>query len=157
MDHLRGYLLTVIAAAIISGIAVKLIGKKGLHGTLIQLLTGLFLSITVISPLARVKIDNFTAYLSGLEADASAIIADAEKATTAAKVKIIKEEVETYILDEAKKLGLDLEVTVTFASGSEFLPDIVNINGAVAPYKKRILQDVIQEELGIPEEKQMWK
>lgn len=157
MDHLKEYILSIIIAATISGVAVKLIGNKGLHKSLIQLLSGLFLLITVISPLIKVKIDDFTAYFTTLEAEATGIITNAEIKTNAAKAEIIKERIEAYILDEATKLGLDLRVDVTLADDSTFLPSTATIIGAAAPYKKAMLQNKIQETLGIPEEKQMWR
>lgn len=157
VDSLRGYLLTVVTAAIISGIAINLSGKKGLHGAIIKLLSGLFLSITVISPLAKIQLDNFSSYLSGIETDASAIISNAEKDANTAKTEIIKQQVETYILDEASRLGLELDVTVSFSEDTSLQPHAVCISGAISPYKKQKLQTIIQEDLGIPEEQQMWK
>lgn len=156
MDGIKGYILTVITAALIASVAVGVLGKNGLHGTMIKLLAGLFLSVTVISPLAKIQFRNLSSYFSDLNVDASAIITEAEEEVLNAKREIIIDQVEAYILDEATKLGLDLSVTVSISDDTSLVPDRITITGNASPYKKTRLQTWITSDLGIPEEQQVW-
>ena len=156
MFSVKEYLLTVIAAAIICGTLIKLVDSKTAHGKMIHLLTGLFLSITVISPIAKVNIQNLSSYLSALQVDASEIVEEAEDVISQEKQQFIKQAMESYIGDEADELALSLDISVRFADDHTLNPCAVIIQGPVSPYKKKKLQNIISNDLGIPEENQTW-
>ena len=67
---------------------------------------------------------------------------------------LIKEKTEAYIWDKANRLGLSCTVSVTAAAGESGipLPDSAVIRG---PYSEALAR-CIEEEVGIPAEKQIW-
>lgn len=156
MDSLRAYLLSIVAAAVIAAVIMKLVGDKNPYSGIIRLLTGLFLSITVISPLAKIRIADAGAYFSSLQVDSAAVIEDGENTANNALGEIIKENTEAYILEKAEKIGLKIDVTVFLSEGLPPVPKSVTISGAAAPYAKMQLQAIIEKDLAIAKENQSW-
>ena len=156
MDAIRTYLISVVAAAIISAIVLRLTDSKNAYSGLIRLLTGVFLSITVISPLAKITLTDVNAYFDGLEYDTESVVSNGTNSSKNAMAEIIKENTEAYILDKAFKLGLDIEVQVHLSDGVPPIPQSVCITGAVAPYLKTQLQQIIENDLAISKENQTW-
>ena len=156
MEDIRQYLLSIVAAAIVSALAINMIGKKGIYTTVVKLLAGLFLSITIISPWTKLQLQDLSSYFSDLELDAEDIVSEGEDMAVSATASIIKEQVTAYILDKASSLGLNLEVEVTMTESSPPVPSAVALKGTASPYAKQHLQQIITDELGIPEENQSW-
>lgn len=156
MDDLKNYFLSIILVAAICGICSSLVSKGSASGGLIRILTGVFLAITVISPLVNIRFDQFESYMEDvyidgdLAAEAGADLAAEETAV------IIKEELETYILEKAKAIGANITAAVILTDESIPRPQSVEISGSISPYNKRIMIDYIVKQLGIPEEQQKW-
>ena len=157
MDDIKSYLLSVIAAAIISGLVVSLTGKKGMNAAVIKLLVGIFMAITVISPWTKLEIDSLTGYFSNAELESENVVADGKQMANETVSSIIKSRTEAYILDKAASLGIEIAADVTVAGTDPPIPDAVSLKGEASPYGKKRLQQVIAQDLGIPEEKQLWK
>ncbi len=152
---MKQYLLSVVAAAIISGIVTKLLGTKGTQGAIGKLVAGLFLAFTVISPLRSVRIADFSD-LAFYATEAEAAVAEGKKQTQQALQTRIKENCEAYILDKARFLNMDLEVVVTLSDGDMPTPEFVQLSGNASPNAKAKLTDIISEDLGVPKEAQQW-
>lgn len=156
MDQIRQYLLSVIAAAILCGIVNTLIEKKGAYSSIVKLITGLFMAITVISPLITIRIGDISDYFGELSAESASITADSEASAFKELCAIIKSKTEAYILDKAVSMDLDIEVEVTLDSANPPLPCAVTIWGSAAPYSKEVLSEYIAKDLGISKEDQLW-
>lgn len=156
MESMKTYLLGVVAAAIICGIITRFIGEKGTQGSMVKLLAGLFLTFTVIRPVANISLDSLTDFTE-VYADAGERAAAAgESLTKEALAASIKAQTEAYILDKAAALQVDLEVEVTLSIGDIPTPHTVRLSGKVSPYAKAQLQAIITEDLGIDKEHQTW-
>lgn len=156
MDSIRQYILSVTAAVAICGFLTALFNNKGTFGVIIKLLTGLFLAITMISPLVKLNIGDYTQFFEDITAAAKDAANNGEQMAADATKAIIKSQTEAYILDKATSLGLDITVDVFFDNDTLFAPNGVIIHGAVAPLAKNRLQRYIVDDLGIPEENQKW-
>lgn len=154
MDALREYILSVVAAAILCGIVSGLMDKKGSCAPVVKLICGVFLTLTVVHPVAKVNIDEFMKFTSSLEEDAEAAAAFGEEIYAQSMKESIIEATQTYILDKAQTLGLELEITVHL--DSDQVPDEVTLEGACSPYGKQQLQAIIASDLGVPKERQIW-
>lgn len=150
------YLITVTAAALICAIAVKAV-KNGTIHSLIRLLCGVFMALTVVSPWLKIRIDSLSDITSVIWNDASAAAGTGEKLAREAMVSYIKEKTQAYILDKAKVLGVSLDVEVTVSGDDIPIPEGVIVTGAVSPYNRSILTDYIRENLGIDTEAQIWR
>lgn len=154
MEALREYVLSVVSAAILCGMVCSIAGKKGSTGAILKLITGLILTFTVIHPIAQVKLEELTLFTSDLALEAEAASAMGEEIYEESLAAIIKAETESYILDKAQSLNAVLTVDVRLNAQS--VPEEVTVTGQVSPYAKQKLQSIIEAELGVPKERQIW-
>ena len=156
MQNLGRYILSVTAAAILLGILQTLAGKKGGSGALIQLIGGLFLTFTIIAPVANIRLDALWELPWELTAEGNAIAAQGESLSQNQLRAIIKERSEAYILDKALSYQTTLEVEVTLSQDEIPAPASVRLQGSVSPYARTALQQWLQDDMGIPKENQLW-
>lgn len=156
MEGIRQYVISVAAAAILCGILKSILPGKDTMAGVLRLITGIFLAFTVIKPLAQVELGDLPVLSSDYLSDAQAASSDGEKIAADAMADIIKHQAEAYILDKAQSLNLSLTVTVTVSDDPLPTPVGVRLSGAVSPYAKSCLERVIEEDLGIAKENQIW-
>lgn len=151
MGALRAWLLGIVLTAFAGGLARQLTGQ-GREQAVVRLVGGLLLTLAILQPLAQLDWEgpaapSFRAQ-SGEQADIY------RKNQAEALRAIIEEKTEAYIWDKANRLGLDCTVSVAAAAGESGipLPDTVTIRGSYS----ETLAVCIEEEVGIPAEKQFW-
>ena len=157
MDGIGQYLLSLIAASIICSIVNTWIGSKGTAGSLIKLVTGIFMTFTLLSPIVHIRLSDYTAGLSSITVDAQTYVQAGQENASNAINNIIKQQTEAYILDKAASMELNLEVEVTLSETDPPAPDSVVLKGQVSPYAKIQLAQFLAEQLGIAKENQTWK
>ena len=156
MEALRSYILSVSAAAIFCGMVTALAGKSGTASSVLKLMTGVVMAVVIIRPITEVSAVNLGRYLDVLNADAAAAV---EAGTAYAKSETslrIKQQLEAYILDKAGDLSLDISADVALDEQA-MVPAAVVIRGEASPYARSVLETLLREELGIPEEGITWK
>lgn len=156
MNGIREYLLTVTAAAIVCSIAKHLAGDKSTAGKITKVVSGIFLTITVISPIKEFQLSKIDGLFDDYRIMAYETAQSGADMANTAMGDIIKEKTEAYILEEAKKMGVDISVEVKLSESEPPKPDQVIITGIVSPYKKNVLSQYISDNLGISREKQKW-
>lgn len=156
MDSIKNYLISVIAAAIISAIATGIVGKKGTVGAVIKLLAGLFLIITAIYPVTKLNFDALPDYFSEYSIQASAFSSKGEAIAQDEITAIIKSQVEAYILDKASLMNMEIEVQVTMSGSKPSIPESVTVKGTISPYGKKYLEQILCNDLDIAKENQFW-
>lgn len=156
MNGIREYLLTVTAAAIVCSIAKHLAGDKSTAGKITKVVSGIFLTITVISPIKEFQLSKTDGLLDDFRIMAYETAQSGADMANTAMGDIIKEKTEAYILEEAKKMDIDISVEVKLSESEPPKPDQVIITGIVSPYKKNVLSQYISDNLGISREKQKW-
>ena len=157
MHRIGEYLLSITAAAIICVVAKYAVGEKGSSGKIIRVITGLFMAITFISPLVNIRIENIEKYFEDFYFDASNVVSSGSDMANEAMADIIKRQTEAYILDEAARLGVNMDVEVKLSDSSPPQPYQVVIEGSVSPYQKQNIIRYISQQIGIPQEQQIWK
>jgi len=150
MEELRQYVLSVVAAGLILGI---LKGISGNH-VLMNLAGGLFLTFVIVQPLANFDFSAMTDYIESFAVDGKETSAIGDALRDEAYRSVIKAETEAYILDKAESLGVVLTVSVTLDENA--VPDTASLQGPLSPYAKARLEQMMQEELGISKENQLW-
>lgn len=156
MDNVKQYLLSVISAALICSIANSLLQKKGTYQTILKLICGIFLALTVIAPITNIKLADFSNYSNMLSVDALAVVNAGTDAAKSEIEQIIKQKTEAYILEKAAILGTNIMVDVTLNEDTPPVPSRVTITGNISPYAKHTLQQYITNDLAIAEENQIW-
>lgn len=156
MTGLNTYILGIGAAALVCGILACLNDEKSSAGILTRMVCGLFLTIVVIKPISNLNYSYLDVFSETFDDGALEAASAGTELALDARREIIKAETEAYILDKASLYGAQLEVQVTLSDGEISIPESVCLNGAVSPYAKSNLKNLISNELGIPEERQLW-
>lgn len=149
---MRAWLLGIVLTSLAGGLARQL-APAGKEQAMVRLVSGLLLALAILRPLAggnREKTDWELPSLRRETEQAAAYRKNQQDQLSA----IIAEKTEAYIWDKANQLGLACEPTVTTAAGESGvpLPESVTIRGPYSPE----LAKCIEEEVGIPAEKQIW-
>lgn len=156
MEQLSGSILSVVTAAVIVGILGSVCPQKAGTGALIRMICGLFLAIQVISCVTELDFGIIAAFSDQFGQSADDAVFAGEGMATDAWSGIIKEETEAYILDKAAAYGASLEVEVTVSREDLPVPESVRIRGSISPYARGRLQQMMEDELGIKRENQLW-
>ena len=156
MEQVNAYVISVVASAMIVGIITGLLHKKDTSAVLIKMICGLFLAFTVIRPVVSLDVGNIRSYIAAFSEDGADAAAEGENLAAQAYCSYIKSETEAYILDKADAFGAELQVEVTLDDGEVPVPAGVRIQGNVSPYAKACLREMMEEDLGIMEENQIW-
>jgi len=156
MSYSGQYIYSVIISALFVAILLSIIPGKSAVRAAIKLTAGIFLIIIVIVPLVRLQLDDTFRYVESIETDASQIISEAQSYTDDKITEVIKQQVESYILNKASEFGADIKAEITFCQDNLYIPESVTIFGSISPLAKKQLSSVIINELGIPEEFQVW-
>lgn len=156
MDSIRDYLLAIVAAAIICGIMTKFLGAKGAQGALAKMICGLFLTFTLVRPIADFRIGDITDITDWYSGEADRAVSAGTSMTKNALRQSIKARAEAYILDKAEQMRAELTVQIELSEDDIPVPKSIQLTGNVSPYTKNRLQTIIKEDLGIDKEHQKW-
>ncbi len=153
MAAVRGWLLGIVLTAF-AGALARSLAPKGRGEAAVRLVSGLLLAAAVLRPMGTAELALPDLGLGGLALEAQEETARYRRENQEALSTIIAERCASYIWDKADRLGLEVQVAVRCAAGESGipLPDTVTITG---PYSGQ-LAAWIQEEVGIPAEKQIW-
>lgn len=147
---MRSYILSVICAALISGILKSMVQGNAV----VKLLCSVFLAVTVLSPLSSLNWEEFFAMSlpDGFQIDQ--MTAAGENMAEEAMAGIIKERCESYILDKATGLHANLRVEISLSG--ENIPMAAALSGRASPDSKRKIERMLQTDMGIPKESVRW-
>ena len=152
----RGYILSVVAAGAVCAMVSALISNKTPTGKLAGMLCSIFMAVTALSPLIHVRFQSLTNYLTDISADADAFVDEGKTSAQQSASAIIKTQTESYILDKANRMGLEISVEVELDEDNNSIPCGVSVIGNVSPYAKQMLSAFMEENLGIAKEHQKW-
>ena len=149
-------IITIVAAAILCVSVLRITGNNNSTSRLIKLTTALFMLLTVIRIFSYVELKDFADILTNVNDDADLLVTNGEFATQKEIEDIIKDRVEAYILDRAQQYGVELEVQIKDIDQETMMPMKVYLQGRISPIVKKQFGMEIENDLGIPEEKQVW-
>ena len=109
---MKEYILSVVAAAVVCSIARGLLSTKTANGRIVGLLTGIFMTVTAVAPLANITFTGVADYINGLSYDADRYVSEGKLLAEIQTADIIKSQTEAYILDKADRIGLQITVEV---------------------------------------------
>jgi hypothetical protein len=155
VDGVKNYLIAVCSAAILSAILKQLIGKSKMSSVTVNLLSGLFVAICIISPWKDFSLQDLEIY-NPLHTQSGQSYVETGKRITQNQIDaIITEKVESYILEKTNQLHLQVEVRVELAEDGVPFKSIVS--GKLSPEEKKTLSAFLEKEIGIQKEMQIWK
>ena len=153
MDGLREYVIRVVAAALISGVVIRLTEGIG-SGEIIRMLCGLFMTLILLQPIIGRRELQWEFMLPQIRRQAEENVLEGVAAAEKIRQEVIMRQAETYISNRAAEM--DTEIQAEIMLGEDNLPESVVLTGAVSPLNKSRLTQIIASELGIPRERQEW-
>jgi hypothetical protein len=96
-------------------------------------------------------------FFDDISFDAEAFAYEGSQMANEAVNDIIKEQIRAYILDEATRLGTQMDVEVKLSDSNPPELSQVIIVGSVSPYQKNRISAYISDYFGISQEQQIWK
>ena len=153
---MKAYLIRLTAAAILAAVVRRIAPDSG-AGKASRLGAGLLILITALGPLGEMDLVEAARNLT-ISGYADALTTQTvDKASNDLLEQLIIESAETYILDKAQALGVEITPEVeTRLQGSYPVPWRVRLTGDCTTAQKNSLIKIISEDLGIPEERQEW-
>lgn len=153
----RNYLLSIAAAGLLLSLVQAILPKGAVKKTAVMA-GSLLLILTVLSPLAKLDYEEIARSISRIRMETETMRTGIEVGNRELMAKIIKQDCETYILDKAEEMGLDLQAAVTVSGGTAYpYPTAAVLEGDASAAQKQALTRFIAENLGIPEAQQQWK
>lgn len=146
------------AVSIFCGAAINITPEGGVR-RIMQLLCTAALTMAILSPIKEIDFDIYALETARLREAESAINESAERIDGRLNRAVIEEQCEEYILDKAEELGANVSgvnVQAQWSLEGIWVPYSAEINAPDIGSVKGALESVIENELGIPAERQMW-
>ena len=156
MDAIAEYLLSVTAAGMLCAVVRNILGEKHISGRIIKAVSGVFMAITIFSPLMDFRLSDMEDYFKDFQYSAEDAADSGTQMAVTAMADIIKQQTESYILDKAASLGADVRIEVKMSDTNPPVPKEVILSGSISPYHKSLISQYISANFSIPEENQKW-
>ena len=152
---LSEYLLGITAAAVITAITLTFV-KEGPMESVLKLISGLILTFSLVQPVLNISAGNWKELGIDFTREAEAAAEEGVRQSENTVRGLIKEETESYILDKARDMGLEVQAEVFLSDQPMPVPESATIRGLLPPYEKSQLSLMLSRELGIRKENQKW-
>ena len=153
MDNLRAYIFSVAAAALLCSIVRTMTAGKAVSWAA-ELVIGLVMCLAVLGSALNLELPDISYFTDGFMEDGEAAAAYGSQIAVQSQNAVIKQQLEAYILEEAEMLSANIQVEVTVNDAG--IPTGVTCVGIIPAGTRASLSRMITEELGIPEEAQVW-
>ena len=117
---------------------------------------GIYLAFVMLTPAVRWDFDSVAAFAQDYASAADSASREGAQMASDARREVICRNLSAYILDKAAALQTELTVDVILCEGDVPAPESIRLTGSPTPYARGALQRFIEEELGIPKERQIW-
>lgn len=146
---MNGYLTRLICAAMVCALIRALSGE---NRGLLKMLCGIFLMLTVLSPVAGPVVPELDPDRFARDAEAAA--REGADLARAEQEGIITEACEAYIWNKAAAMGLELTVRVEL--NEDLIPRAAVLKGEASPLERQSLTECITRDLGLGKEAVTW-
>lgn len=153
MHRIGVYAVSLIAASMICAVLQALMPAGG-RKQILRIICGVFLLLTLLTPLSGVRLPDLSDYLAGFRSEGEAAAAVGQEMALTERQELIILGLQSYILDKAAALGFEPEVSITL--DPEGVPTAVTLEGSFTPSQQEALRAVLQDDLGIAKEDQQW-
>lgn len=153
MTAVREWLFSVVVISLLLTVAESLIPEGSIR-KIAGFTGGLILLLTLLQPILRTDLGrlrlNVDSYGEAIESRRTELEKREDKEWEA----LIAERTEAYISDKAARLGLKISVSVRTEPGADGVP--YPAEAEIQGPKSQALAAYMEEELGIPPERQVW-
>lgn len=156
MEQIRGYLLSVVAVAMLSVLLLSLVKQEQLR-RILRFVTGLLVLLTVLSPLLKLDEDFVLRVAEELELSIQGNIDALDGQVNRELARHVQDTTEKYIEQKAEEIGANIQAKVTVTEEKYPIPFSVEIIGTLTPQQREGLKQYLTLSLGISAERQEWK
>ena len=159
MTGFAGEWVRAIAGTALICAAAMALTPKGKVKNVLKLLCGIVLIIAMINPFLGKDLPSMSMDISEYRKEAEDIIGKTEEKKNSLSRTIIEDQLETYILDKAKSLDVELnsvEVLAKWGDEGCWYPYEVRIKADIPLREQGLISNSIESELGVPKERQYW-
>lgn len=153
MAAVRGWLEAVVLVSMLLTVAETLVPEGNIR-KIAGFTGGVILMLTLLQPILRTDIGrlrlDFDSYSDAIEERQAELETEENKTLSG----LIAEKSEAYISDKAAELGMEVRVTVRTELGEDGVP--YPAEAEVTGPQSEALAAYIEDELGIPQERQVW-
>lgn len=153
MSAVREWLLSVVVVSMLLTVAESLIPEGSIR-KIAGFIGGLILLLTLLQPILRTDLGRLRLNLESYGEAIESRQEELEKRESKDLEALIAEKTEAYISDKATRLGLDISVSVRTKWGTDGVP--YPAEAEIQGPKSEALAAYMEEELGIPPERQVW-
>lgn len=156
MIRIRKYLLSVAAASLLTSLLPALL-PKGKIQKVESFIGSLVLILTILSPVVKLNASSIRKAMESYQIDLQDTQRGVEKKSRGVLEELISQRCEEYIWDKAAQMGLQLEIEITVGENSDIpVPVSASMVGVCSQEDQAVLSKILEEELGIPRNKQEW-
>lgn len=156
MTQIQQYIFSILCCGLLLSIVSLLFPKTSTYSQLFKFIGGVVMSIAVLSPILKFDPGVIESYMSMESESAHHAVLRGMDAADDALERDISQRTEAYIIKRAEAMGANVSAIVYLSETDIPAPESVEICGDVSPYTKMKLQQMMKNELNIPEEKQTW-
>ena len=157
MGAVRSWLLSVIAVSLLCAVADALM-PSGAVKRVGRLVCGLVLMGAILSPLRSLDLEGSRRWLEDYLVSVRSREAELEETVNSQTKVIIEQKFSAYIVDKAAELGLTCRARVECAPSEDglYLPVRTEVTGAMTADVQGKLIRIIESDLGVPAEAQIY-
>ena len=156
MIRIRKYLLSVAAASLLTSLLPALL-PKGKIQKVEAFIGSLVLILTILSPVVKLNASSIRKAMESYQIDLQDTQRGIEKKSRGVLEELISQRCEEYIWDKAAQMGLQLEIEITVGGNPDIpVPVSASMVGVCSQEDQAVLSKILEEELGIPRNKQEW-
>ena len=156
MEEICQYILSVICVCVLSCMLQLLFASDSNMKPLIKICTGLLVTLIVFMPIRQKNRINFDISIDDFTADSRSAIKEGEASALETLTTLIKQNTQSYILEKANELGMDIQADVVLTNDLPPVPYTVTVRGMYTPFAQKQLSYYLYQNLGISEEHQTW-
>lgn len=153
MGDAAAYVIRLSALSMMVGLLLPMV-SEGTPKLLLRLVGSILLTVTALSPLTDLRFPELSEWDVSCALQGEAAAAAGEALAQESRNTIIQQRTAAYILDKAAALGA--QITPEVELDSHGLPRSVMIRGDLTGQQRQRLSGIMEEDLGIPKEKQTW-
>jgi len=151
--------LQLCVLSIVCGFMMYLLPEGGCK-TIGRVLCTSVLIICILEPVIEFDFESYALQSALLHETEAAFSANAKERRDNLNKTVIEQEYREYILDKANESGIsefDVKICSRWDEHEIWVPYSAEIGGSFSIEQKKELEAIIRDELGIPEERQIWK
>ncbi len=156
-DWIRTWLMGVTCAAMVLALAECLTPEGGVR-RICRMAGGVVLLLAAVSPVVKLEDADLLQITKQYQTDVQDYSEELEAKNDFLYESIIAENTSAYILDKAQELGMNCHVSVT-VGWDDGVPRLaaVSVKGTWSAEQKDALSQMIESELGVPEQLQYFE